>query len=57
MLQVNRINKRFGYNQVFRDVTFNLMMVTMLGWLARMGAGRQHCSRSLLAISSPRAVA
>ena len=40
MLQVNRINKRFGYNQVLRDVTFNLNDGDHVGLVGANGSGK-----------------
>ena len=40
MLQVNRVSKRFGYNQVLRDVTFNLNEGDHVGLVGANGSGK-----------------
>jgi ATP-binding cassette subfamily F protein 3 len=40
MLQVNRINKRFGYNQILRDVTFTLNEGEHAGLVGANGSGK-----------------
>lgn len=40
MLQVNRINKRFGYRQVLKDVTFSLNEGEHVGLVGANGSGK-----------------
>jgi ATPase subunit of ABC transporter with duplicated ATPase domains len=40
MLQINRVSKRFGYNQVLKDVAFNLADGEHVGLVGANGSGK-----------------
>lgn len=40
MLQINRVSKRFGYNQVLREVTFSLADGEHVGLVGANGSGK-----------------